>query len=506
LPETFTNEGCNCGANYNQLNALKRKASMLKPKFMLHKNTAIREPELIQCSLCDIKFSPQYLLRKWIISNFPNTWPPTSGNVSDADLIEEERKNSTHKLKSDLKTYNHLLKEYIPDSEDLIKNNDFYLELMTMPVNFKELEYTKDIQNFILSYLVISNNMHWYYHCHSCVKGCNSNCLFCRYDFPKCLIHNAIIKPDEILLERNIGHEYINGFNDVLMSTFKCNHDIKVMIGGTEMAERIYYCCKYVTKNQNSVDSNALLQTAFDNRLNREEIATNLNSEMKSRQRVGSMIIQLSNGRMEIPGNLAVFYIFNKSCAYKSHTYSRFNLNDYLIWLLNKDNSECTFDIQLSEESPTYKVSRKIDDYIYRNNSLENISVYWFYTKYHKAKFTLDCDKSKKLIFLNDHPQVLSHYLASYDKASLKIPVNYLKIPYYKKCDTNELRDRHSQLTLLLFKPFRSINDLKHNDSTWDEEFHNWLTVADSKSLAIYNNMQDYYTGRILASQTQQLR
>jgi hypothetical protein len=137
---------------------------------------------------------------------------------------------------------------------------------------------------------------------------------------------------------------------------------------------------------------------------------------------------------------------------------------------------------------------------------LENISVYWFYTKYHKAKFTLDCDKSKKLIFLNDHPQVLSHYLASYDKASLKIPVNYLKIPYYKKCDTNELRDRHSQLTLLLFKPFRSINDLKHNDSTWDEEFHNWLTVADSKSLAIYNNMQDYYTGRILASQTQQLR
>jgi hypothetical protein len=175
-------------------------------------------------------------------------------------------------------------------------------------------------------------------------------------------------------------------------------------------------------------------------------------------------------------------------------------------WLLNIATIELNFDIQLSDDSPIYRISRKIDDYIYRNKSLESISVYWFYTKYYKTKFLVDCDKNNKLLFLEEHPQYLTHYLGSYTKDKIKIPVLNAKIPYYPKCDSDILKDRHAQLTLLLFMPFRNIDDLQPQNVSWDEAFQNWINNGDDKSLSIYNNMQDYYTGRIRASETQQQR
>jgi hypothetical protein len=109
-------------------------------------------------------------------------------------------------------------------------------------------------------------------------------------------------------------------------------------------------------------------------------------------------------------------------------------------------------------------------------------------------------------LFLEEHPQYLTHYLGSYTKDKIKIPVLNAKIPYYPKCDSDILKDRHAQLTLLLFMPFRNINDLQPQNVSWDEAFQNWINNGDDKSLSIYNNMQDYYTGRIRASETQQQR
>jgi len=39
------------------------------------------------------------------------------------------------------------------------------------------------------------------------------------------------------------------------MATFKCNLDTQILLGGTEALDRIYYACKYVTKQQKRLDS-----------------------------------------------------------------------------------------------------------------------------------------------------------------------------------------------------------------------------------------------------------
>jgi hypothetical protein len=58
-----------------------------------------------------------------------------------------------------------------------------------------------------------------------------------------------------VVLERRTAHEYINGFNNEVMTSFKCNHDIQVLIGGKDTADCIHYCTKYVTKQQRRLDS-----------------------------------------------------------------------------------------------------------------------------------------------------------------------------------------------------------------------------------------------------------
>jgi hypothetical protein len=46
------------------------------------------------------------------------------------------------------------------------------------------------------------------------------------------------------------------------MASFKCNHDIQVLIGGKDTADRIHYCTKYVTKQQRRLDSVVVMALA----------------------------------------------------------------------------------------------------------------------------------------------------------------------------------------------------------------------------------------------------
>jgi hypothetical protein len=504
LPISFVSTGCNCNAPYTRLEPIKRSIDMLRPKFTYHRHTKTKEPKLINCLDCNSKFSPQHLLRKWIINSFPNIWPPISSDMrEDIDELEiQQRRFNATSLIQKFKDNDELVKDYVADGTDILKCNDFYLRMMTMPLSADELLYNDQLKNLILSYLVITNNQHWYFHCNSCVKGGKTNNL-CRYDFPKPINLIAAIKPDEIVLERNIGHEYINGFNDVLMSVFKCNHDIKVMIGGTEMAERIYYCCKYITKQQNSIESNAAIQLAFEKREAKEKLAEELPDDKKSKQRVGAMVISLSAGRMEIAASLCAFYILHQTPAYRSHGYKYIYLFEFLKWLTLNERADYQFDMSL-DENTNFVVNRSIDDYLYRPEKLANISMYGFYASYFKKSIPKDLEQVNKLIFLPQHPLAKSHCLGKH--SCPKIPIVYNKIPFYDTCESDPSKDRHSQLTLLLLKPFRNVEDLKAENLTWDECFHAWKENTDSFSLQIYNNMQDYYIGRLQASETQKNR
>lgn len=56
--------------------------------------------------------------------------------------------------------------------------------------------------------------------------------------------HTSLIK---LCLKRALGNEYINNFNDVVMTLFRTNQDVRFMIGSSE---ETFYAMKYATKPQ----------------------------------------------------------------------------------------------------------------------------------------------------------------------------------------------------------------------------------------------------------------
>ncbi|KAG6945652.1 hypothetical protein JG687_00017154 [Phytophthora cactorum] len=81
------------------------------------------------------------------------------------------------------------------------------------------------------------------------------NDSYCRYRNPRERIEHTSFDAAGVQLRRTLGHEFMNGFNYEMMATFRCNHDIQILLGGKDIADRIYYSCKYVTKQQKRLDS-----------------------------------------------------------------------------------------------------------------------------------------------------------------------------------------------------------------------------------------------------------
>ncbi|KAG6947670.1 hypothetical protein JG688_00015439 [Phytophthora aleatoria] len=64
---------------------------------------------------------------------------------------------------------------------------------------------------------------------------------YCRYRFPRDRVEKTTFETSGVELSRKLGHEFINGFNYEIMATFRCNHGIQVLLGGSDVADRIHY-------------------------------------------------------------------------------------------------------------------------------------------------------------------------------------------------------------------------------------------------------------------------
>ncbi|KAG6941517.1 hypothetical protein JG688_00018629 [Phytophthora aleatoria] len=176
-------------------------------------------------------------------------------------------------------------------------------------------------------------------------------------------------------LSRTLGHEFINGFNYEIMATFRCNHDIQVLLGGSDVADRIHYRSKYITYQQKQLDSQTY------NMPNRQEIA----------------------------GPLAALYLYRGSCCYSSGVCASLPLGD-AVRQLSMTGYVCTLvnasdDVQKSK----YRAVSNLDDYVFRPKTLEAGCLYEFTMWYFKKKS--DSATSSRLRFLVDHPLCNTHRL-----------------------------------------------------------------------------------------------
>jgi hypothetical protein len=316
---------------------------------------------------------------------------------------------------------------------------------------------------YVLSSLVINLNTHAWTHTSSCFKKsrATSGASQCRYGFPRERCDSSSISEKGVLIKHSLAHEFINGFNPTIMKMFKCNHDVQVIFGGKGAINRIYYCCKYVTKPQRQIDSTTAVALASFQRRLAKEIVERVSEAPPPiadvrRRRVTSMIHSFTN-KQEIAGPLAALYVLRGSCCYSSAMCAGLPLSDVLKQLESSGDYGCTLVETQSAQDSVFTPASQLDDYIYRPDCTSESSLYEFTMQCYRRQ--LKGTVSTTNFFKDHHPLSKSHCVA-FRKTEAVPVIGGPRLPRLKESMTVQEREEYSKIAMVLFKPFRQCSDL----------------------------------------------
>ncbi|GMF22953.1 unnamed protein product [Phytophthora lilii] len=298
----------------------------------------------------------------------------------------------------------------LKNNQDAFSNDELARLFKVSPPSVGDERLEQSRMDYMVSALVVQLNQHLWNHTNSCFKQ-----------------------------SRTTAHE-----------TFcRCNYDIPVLLGGSGATDRLYYCCKYVTKFQERLDSQvAVAVAALQRRQQREQIEETIcgvqTHAQKARKRVASMIYNLTN-RQEIAGPLAALYLHRGS--YSSASCNILPLCNAIRKLTAAEkNYTCALvKDDDSLESPHYHAVSNLDDYIYPPDELQEVNLYEFTMWY----------------FL----------------------IHGFRMPSIKNDDS---KCKRAVLSLVLFKPFRDLVDLigvsvdNADETTWLRALDDWLGTRNA--------------------------
>jgi hypothetical protein len=387
--------------------------------------------------------------------------------------------------------------------DDAFKGDPLTRLFEVSPPSVADARMDRSYLDYLVSALAVQMNQHLWNHTTSCFKQSKSTTSdsCCRYGFPRELVDRTSFTASGVELSRKLGHEYINGFNYEIMATFRCNHDIQVLLGGSDVTDRIYYCCKYVTKNQKRLDSQvAVAVGALKRRQEREQIEFTKSGAQDrlvlARKRVACLMYNLTN-RQEIAGPLAALYLYRGSCCYSSDSCQSLHVGDIIRQLTTKEYT-CTL-VKDSDDhnSQKYHVVSSLDDYVFRSKNLQNVGLYEFTMWYFRKKS--EKSVSSQLSFLEQHPLHESHCLGKRYTDAVPV-IQGFRMPSSEGDSQSKSACKRAVLSLVLFKPFRNLEDIVGISDDVDEEawlhaFAVWSERRSKFAEMIMNNMQDYYSG-----------
>ncbi|KAF1776746.1 hypothetical protein GQ600_22663 [Phytophthora cactorum] len=300
----------------------------------------------------------------------------TTGNAVLRERMEMEISYLHHR--------NDLQAPYFRLDEDPFLSSDILRMLSMMPPSYDDERLSTGDKTVVVSALALRFNMHWWSHTTSCFKESKATKTngTCRNLFPREREVRTYVDNDGVHIRRPADYEYINGFNPTIMGTFRCNHDVQALLGGSGATDRIYYCCKYVTKTQKQADSMAAVAlAAIQRREEREENQRRDGSSPETitvtRRRVASMAFNVTN-KQEAAGPLAVLYLLRGSCCYHSHNCCQLPRREILRQLRGEEDYGCRL-VQLhgsseDRQSDTFRSVSVLDDYIYRPHFCDSVS------------------------------------------------------------------------------------------------------------------------------------
>ncbi|GMF12526.1 unnamed protein product [Phytophthora lilii] len=484
LPIALDEHGCSsCGATFQELvglpipdEARKEPLSTLSTSFGTHfsrRGQRIGRCGSIQCQSMKLKSRPigRVLTKPHAVNEVCDR-----ESVQDSFCSEDSIRDNDMLITDLLDQANHRQIPLCKADDDPFRNDTLTRLLEISPPASSDARMTKRAQDYMVSALPVLLDQHLRCHTKSCFKnsGVTPSDKYCRYRFPCSRVAKTSFDALGLELKRTLGHELMNGYNYELMATFKCNHDIQALLGGVDATERIHYCCKYITKPQKQLDSQVAVAGAALKRRQMRETADGIAASVAafdrvvmSRRRVSAMVYNLTN-RQEIAGPLAALYLYHGSCCYSSARCVSLPLWQVVRQLMQSEDYPCSL-VNTTDTSGAarFRAVSYLDDYIFRPTSLKQVNLYeftvWYFRKKHEGAV------NSYLYFLDGHPFHKSHCLGKrYEEV---VPVlQSFRLPQNEGNALNEKRWKYVVLALVLFKPFRCLNDLIGDSESSDQE------------------------------------
>ncbi|KAF5322401.1 hypothetical protein D9619_001300 [Psilocybe cf. subviscida] len=385
-----------------------------------------------------------------------------------------------------------------------------------IPAPSTQIQGTQTFDDFWESYnSYIHQLLHkynWHIHGATCWKylrkGEPRNDKSCRFRMDGTVREHTTLDEETgaLLLRRH--HPRVASYNDAVAFMLKCNTELKFIGSGRAARDLVFYATDYVTKPSLPVHAGmAALQYAIN------KIETSTNSGNSGIQTSTGAVITAVNslmGRHEISHPQVMSYLIGGGDHYKSHKFTVLNWHAISVYV----DSQCrrinpppgdlpnlptdlpNLDLDVREESVT--ASSPHMDYIYRNEQ----PIYDGLCLYDFVSYTVKSSLPSKLrnggvqienvpgSFSHwDHPQRATHYIQR--RQECHVPV-LLGPSLPNPTRSPEVREKWAKDVMVLFKPWRTVNDLLEGHDSWAAAYDSYEMRMPERHQLIIQNMNAF--------------
>ncbi|PPQ75301.1 hypothetical protein CVT26_015246 [Gymnopilus dilepis] len=351
------------------------------------------------------------------------------------------------------------------------------------------------------------NEYNWHEHTSTCWKylkqGEEKSDSNCRMRMDGKIHPTTIVDTETGHFQLRRLHPWLSSFTDVVTYLLKCNMNIQFIGTGLEAKAFIYYVTDYVTKACLPLHA-GLAAVAY--------ALTKINELAKERgdQAEGfftSALIKFVNsmmGKHEISQQQVMSYLVGGGDCYTSEKFQNLHLSAFLKYVAVQElesgiETKADNDTQPGEENVYIAVDQdgvradsQVLDYLFRpaGEPYESMNLYDFTARTCKVKERkTDGQINPRQAFSSwSHPQRSTHRISMRSKPVLPVILG----PSLPVVKADEKRpDSWVKTMLILFKPWRTFEDLKKGGQSWSDAYEAYENSGLKKrSSKIMKNMQ----------------
>ncbi|KIO04732.1 hypothetical protein M404DRAFT_25843 [Pisolithus tinctorius Marx 270] len=325
------------------------------------------------------------------------------------------------------------------------------------------------------------------------------------------------------------SHGYINAYCPALLTTMRCNNDLKINTNGADTKDVAFYITAYATKKQKkSHNLSALMASALPYHINNPKY-----DDVRERNRLLIYhCINVINREAELSGPQVVSYLMGYGDTFTSHNYAALYTGPlfstikelYPEFLMastdrysypstghdnvrtNSDDNNDVVTLLCSRQGELYTCTQ-MQDYLQHGAELDDLSLLAFVCDTWEEQYTatdVNCNQRtsptkgqpahKRSPYHDDHPKAQSHCRVCRAKGHNTLP--QIVGPWLPHHDDSSTYDFYCACMLALLKPWRIGAGLKSSDEGWSEAFERLEASNTPWETRVLASLQYYYDSK----------